>query len=124
MINWPAVLQYRGDNELVFIAEQSQWDNDDELSGGRYDADDRLIDSTGRIFRPSEKAAGFVSTEQVLSLDEVVELVRLHMSEAGLCCIAKFSAASIAEAVVMVSTLSHSFSAFQAFSSSSSQNPR
>lgn len=124
MINWPAVLQYRGDNELVFIAEQSQWDNDDELSGGRYDADDRLIDSTGRIFRLSDKDPKLLSTEQAISLDELVELIRLHMSEVGLCCVAKFSAASIAEAVVMVSTLSHSFSAFQAFNSSSSQNPK
>lgn len=104
MINWPAVLQYRGDNELVFIAEQSQWDNDDELSGGRYDADDRLIDSTGRIFRLSDKDPKLLSTEQAISLDELVELIRLHMSEVGLCCVSKFSAASIAEAVAMVST--------------------
>lgn len=107
MINWPAVLHYRGDNELVFIAGQSQWDNDAELSGGRYDPDDRLIDSTGRIFRfaVQEQGITLVHSEQSVSLDEFVELVRLHMSAVGLCCVAKFSAASIAEAVVMVSTL-------------------
>lgn len=103
-VNWPAVLQYRGDNELVFIAGQSQWDGDTELSGGQYDVDDRLIDSTGRVFKLSEGTSDFIAVEQELFLDEVVDLVRLHMSEVGLCCVAKFSAASIAEAIMMVST--------------------
>lgn len=103
MIHWPAVLQYRGDNELVFIAAQSQWDNDPELSGDHYDADDRLIDLTGAVFKFSARTSELTHTGQSVTLAELVELIRLHMSEVGLCCVAKFSVASIAEAIVMVS---------------------
>ena len=104
MISWPAVLQYRGDNELVFIAGQLQWDSDTELSGGSYDADDRLIDSKGMVFRTSGQVQELLPVNQSVTLDEMIELVRFHMSEVGLCCVSKFSADSIEEAIVMVST--------------------
>lgn len=101
-IDWPAIIRYAGQAELAFVADQAAWNSDPDLHGARYEPDDVLIDSGGAIHSLPSFAQGLpqpVSTGRQAALEEVIELVRAHAAQAGACCVAKFHAASIREAV-------------------------
>ena len=102
LIAWPAIIKYSGDAELAFVDSQSAWDADRHLHGARYEKSDALIDSKGEIYALLNHAKSHVQPEptgKFASLDEVLELVRAHAAQSGACCVAKFSASSVEEAV-------------------------
>ena len=98
MITWPAALHYAGQAELEYIADLAHWQRLAETHALRLHADDLLIDSAGRRYRLTN-AGALLPLEGRLSLDDAVTLLRLHQAEAGHCCVAKFSANSIAECI-------------------------
>lgn len=105
MITWPAILKYDGENELVFIANQAQWNKDPDLFYYAYESDDLLLDSKGVIYKLDQIKENYVtpvSTNRMASLSEMEEMLKSHMSELGHCCIAKIAITSIQEAIVMV----------------------
>jgi hypothetical protein len=109
MPHWPAIIHYQGDAELAFVANRSVWDNDADLHRFGFQEGDRLIDSDGEIFLLTGKPgrpAKIHSTGQTADLDMLSELVRAHAAQIGNCCVAKFSVASAAEAVLAVQSLS------------------
>jgi hypothetical protein len=102
LIIWPAIIKYTGVDELVYVENLSTWDADKHLSSFRYEATDKLIDSSGRVYALQNTVNGAVMPEPTgnsASLDEVIGMVRAHASQMGTCCTAKFFAASIQEAV-------------------------
>ena len=104
-IVWPAIIKYAGQAELAYVQDQAQWDADAHLHGSRYEKTDVLIDSNGEIYMLSNAVNGSVrpeSTGKFTELEEVIEMVRAHASQMGSCCISKFSALSIREAVCAV----------------------
>lgn len=106
MITWPAIVKYSGDAELAYVENQATWDADAHLHGYRYEKTDVLIDSNGQVYALSNAANGSMQPEpagKFASLEEVVEMVRAHVSQMGSCCVSKFSATSIREAVCAVS---------------------
>ncbi|MFA6179709.1 MAG: DUF4144 family protein [Candidatus Methylopumilus sp.] len=108
MIHWPAIIQLTGEAELTYIENQSLWDRDMHLQAINYEASDRLIDSYGVAYALSRKADGKVipeRSETIVALDTVIQLIRAHAAQIGLCCIAKISAGSFQEAISLVSSM-------------------
>lgn len=107
MILWPAVLKYDGDAELAFIGSQAEWETDAALHRFWFKATDVLIDSAGLCYSLSEQSSGLTipKPKDVISLDAIIDLVRAHASQSGACCVSKFSAASIREAILAVEDL-------------------
>jgi hypothetical protein len=104
-ISWPALLQYVGDDELLYVASLQDWDNDRDLHACRYEAEDRLIDSAGQVFSLVAGDTGRVHIQELgerLDLASVLELVRAHESQMGSCCVAKLYANSIVQAIEML----------------------
>lgn len=105
VINWPAILKYAGEAELVFIADQTAWNKEADVHNANYVPDDMLIDSQGFIHSLANHKENLITleaTEGSLSLAEVIEMVKAHLSELGSCCVSKFYAPSIQQAIAMV----------------------
>lgn len=101
----PACVRFHGDDELHFIGTQDAWRQDVQLSRGQIHPDDRLIDADGYLYTLERDADGHLGCRRApgrLSLPEVLQLVRRHAAQDGACCVAKLSAASIAEAIAML----------------------
>jgi hypothetical protein len=108
LITWPAIIKYIGQAELAYVQDQAEWDADVHLHGFRYEKADVLIDSQGEIYALLNAVNGLVRPEpmgEFARLEEVIEMVRAHASQLGSCCVSKFYASSIHEAVCAVSTL-------------------
>ena len=99
---WPAIIHYHGQGELTFIANQASWENGEYLQAIHYHASDALIDAEGSLYQILNIASGEVSLQRLnkkASLQEVIGMIRAHAAELGACCVAKFSATSIHEAI-------------------------
>jgi hypothetical protein len=105
MIHWPAVIRYSGNAELGYIDNQSDWENAPHFHSAHYHPEDVLIDSTGQEFVLQDRLQANVlptPTGKTLTLEEVIQLVRLHAAQDGACCASKLFATSIAAAISMV----------------------
>jgi site-specific recombinase len=103
-LSWPAILHFDGQPELAYIGSLAEWQAAVDLQHHVYHAKDRLIDAEGTVYHLTQRAQNRVlpqATGQHLALDEVVELVRMHLAREGRACIAKFYAPSIAAAMAM-----------------------
>ena len=92
MIIWPAIIKYHGDDELGYVATEYEWSNNAELSAYAYDDNDALIDIHGRIYQLNITECGIVhprSTNNVISLYQLINLVQKHAAFQGECCIEK-----------------------------------
>lgn len=110
MILWPAIIHHAGQAELAYINDQSQWRNDMHLHIHGYRAEDRLIDSAGNIFslvKGMGNSAVAEPKDQIISLYELLDLMRAHAAQTGLCCVDKLSADSVAEAIFLIGTMAH-----------------
>ncbi len=95
-VKWPAFIKPGHCDELEYVASAEQWQA--HYVSGKYLPDDKLIDSAGRCFSIGTSDADFV----LLSLEELLELVRLHASVCGHCCVSKMGAPDVAAAVELV----------------------
>lgn len=102
-VKWPAIIKLHADDELIYIADAEQYVNDDGLRHLHVQSSDILIDSLGAVYSiqnlPEQE---LYATGSSLSLNEVIELMRLHLANHGTCCVAKFHAHSIREAIMSV----------------------
>jgi hypothetical protein len=96
LILWPAIIHHAGQAELIYIKDELQWLAHVQAPQ-HFHAQDRLIDSTGHIYSLANGNPKL--TDRVVNLDELLNLIRAHAAEAGQCCVAKFSAASIPQAI-------------------------
>ena len=104
MIHWPAIIQYAGQAELGYVPDHRGWESDPHLQMHAWQPTDRLIDSRGIVHALRQEILPEKTTHSI-ALDELLHIVRAHAAQAGLCCTAKLSAPSIAEAVRLVGTL-------------------
>jgi hypothetical protein len=104
-VAWPALLRLTGEAELLVVHDQAQWEGDPHLQLAHYLPTDALIDADGKIHSLQREANGRVvpqPTRHTATLAEVITAVQAHAAQAGSCCVAKFSAASIREAIMAV----------------------
>lgn len=107
-MNWPVILKYTGDYELVFIASQAEWEADPDLHFF-YEPDDCLIDSSGAVFHLNKRSNNFVMPKangKTVTLEELTTLIQLHASQLGSCCVAKIGFDSVSEAIAAVRSMS------------------
>jgi len=107
-VQWPAVLQYQGDDELTLFPSAGQWR--DAMAGhrGGFAPGDRLIDSRGQIYQPSMGVDGQVllqATGQQIPLDEFTVLLRAHAVTAGSCCAGKVGCNAVDEGIALIASL-------------------
>ena len=108
MIIWPAIINYHGDDELIYVASSTEWNNEPELSVYGYDDDDILIDSTGSIYRLSKTVKGIVApelTNDIIPPEELINLVQKHAAQQGQCCIEKIMFKNISEGIQLVASM-------------------
>ncbi len=99
----PAIIKLHADDELIFVPDAAQFASDDTLQLTHVQAQDMLIDSSGAVYHISNRPAlELAPTGVMLLLDAVEDLLRLHLSNNGTCCVSKFYASSIREALVRV----------------------
>ncbi len=102
-VQWPAIIKMHADDELIFVPDAVQFAGDVALQLTHVQAKDRLIDSSGAVYHISNRPAlELAPTGVMLSLDEVEALLRSHLSNNGSCCVSKFHANSIREALMSV----------------------
>lgn len=102
-VQWPVIIKLDADDELIFISDADKFVNEAALRQMQLQTKDKLIDSTGAVFTISNRPAlQLTATGSVLSLDKVEVLLRLHLSNHGTCCVSKFHANSIREALMNV----------------------
>jgi hypothetical protein len=102
-ITWPAMLRLTGEAELAYLHDPADWER--HVHGSNYLATDVLIDASGAIYTLERGTDGNLrpqATEKSATLDEIVDAVRAHAAQMGSCCVAKFSATSIPEAIAAV----------------------
>ena len=102
-VQWPAIIKFHADDELIYIVDAEQFTDDDSLLNMHFNDLDILIDSNGQVYQIQPgKTLQLITTGSALSLDKVVQLLRLHLSNNGTCCVAKFHANSIRDALMSV----------------------
>jgi len=73
-VNWPGIIKHSDDVELVYVSDQSEWDNDADLHYFEYIESDYLIDSSGNIYTLTKRSNKYVKSEangDSISLNEV-----------------------------------------------------
>jgi len=108
MISWPGVVSMAGDAELIYVADQRDWDEDDGPCHSVYAEDDYLLDASGQVYRLVKTVAGRTipeATTATRTLIEVLGLVKAHAAQSGSCCVAKLYAASIRQAIELVKSV-------------------
>jgi len=102
-IEWPAIIKLDSDDELIHVANAEQLIDDSALQQIHFREQDKLIDSSGRVYRISKgNLLTLTITNEWMTLEEIEALLQLHLSNQGTCCVAKFHADSIHEAIGIV----------------------
>jgi len=103
LIQWPAIIRLHADDELIFVPDAVQLASDVAPQLTHMQAKDMLIDSSGAVYHISNRPAlELTPTGTILSLDEVEDLLRLHLSNNGTCCVSKCFAPTIHDALLSV----------------------
>jgi hypothetical protein len=108
VIRWPGIVSMAGDAELMYVADQCDWDDENGPCHSVYAEDDYLLDASGQVCRLTKTVAGRVipeATAKNRTLIEVLELVKAHAAQSGCCCVAKLYAASIRQAIELVKSV-------------------
>lgn len=102
-ITWPAVIQLKSDDELIFVKDEQQFLSDTDIQITLLQDEDRLIDSNGEVYNLRKNVKlEIIPSKTTISLNEAKGLLQNHLSSLGTCCVAKFDAHSIAEAFKFV----------------------
>lgn len=105
MVNWPAVIKYSGEDELLFIESGSHWISDDDLTVYPYHYDDVLLDSNGELFSIDNRL--FVPLKKTLPINEFELWIKNHMVILNQCCSSKLSFAKYSDGLLLVGQLSN-----------------
>ncbi len=108
MINWPAVINYDGDDELIYIGSYDEWIRDAESHLYNHKDGDRLIDSSGDIFyldHVQDDIRNSQATGNRITLEDFIRLVRIHASNSHRCCIEKIYFRNIAEGISLITSM-------------------
>lgn len=98
---WPVLIHYANDPEMDLVMNEEGWLKRKDIGQINFQPDDKIIDITGQVFK---LAAGqnsldsLIYTKGHMKLEDLLGLIKAHMSEAGACCVAKLYAPGYREA--------------------------
>ncbi len=102
-ITWPAILKLDGEDELIYIADAEQFIEDRTIRQTHFIEQDILIDSNGNAYHiNSHNSLTLTALPEQFRLEQIETLLQRHLSNHGTCCVAKFHANSIIEAIDFV----------------------
>jgi len=104
MVNWPAIIKYSGEDELLFIESNIHWVSDNGLTAYPYHCDDVLLDSSGALFSINNNC--FKPLKKTLPLDEFELWIKNHMVILNQCCSSKLSVAKYSDGLLLLEQLS------------------
>ena len=109
-IAWPAVIKYSGEDELLFIKDESTWLADDDLSAYVYDVNDMLIDSNGSLYclnyHVKNRQTHVKALLKVVPIDQFEGWVKNHLALLNQCCSSKLTLLSITDGLALLEQLS------------------
>ena len=108
VVTWPAIIKHTDDSELIFVSDQTVWNDVADLHSLDYEEAGYLIDSCGNIFTLTSKGNKHVNPEpngDSMGLYEILGLVKAHAAQQGACCVAKLYAPTIIDAFKIVESL-------------------
>ena len=108
MLNWPAIVHFADDAELLFIKDQASWQRETDPSAFKVNPDDRVIDVTGAVYQIQtgpDAAIQLQREQQPISLIDLLGLIKAHAAEKGSCCVAKLYAPSLVDAFNMLEAM-------------------
>ncbi|MCW8931667.1 MAG: DUF4144 domain-containing protein [Gammaproteobacteria bacterium] len=106
MIQWPAIINYLGEDELIYIANEDGWSNDPDLNSYPYTKGDELIDSHGDVYslfyNQKKEIVEMFKEQQPISLLGFEQIVKKHLAILNQCCISKISLCSFQEGLLLI----------------------
>ncbi|PKG80837.1 hypothetical protein CXF85_22285 [Colwellia sp. 75C3] len=104
MIYWPCILKLEGDDELICLA--SEQDFNSECQELIFSDDDYVIDSAGLCYL-IESVSGqlipeqltLIKTERILTVDEVTYLIRANEFNKAELCLTKIHFSTVSDAI-------------------------
>ncbi|MBB1273712.1 DUF4144 domain-containing protein [Psychromonas sp. SR45-3] len=99
MVCWPCLLTLEGDDELIYLADESEFIN--ECQELIVSDDDAVVDSNGMTYliKAVESDLQLVKTERVFSTQEVTQLIRDHEFSKANVCLTKIEFINIPSAI-------------------------
>ena len=106
MITWPAIIKHDGEDELIYIKDKQQWQQDEEMLLYIFTDRDVLIDATGKVFSLPELQNNLDSDSYlaIANLENILELVQNHAQLSNQCCVAKIQTTTIQQAIELIAT--------------------
>jgi len=87
MPSWPAIIKYEAGDEVIYISDEDEWNNDALLSGFSYGDGDTLIDATGAVhelpYDTGKKKTQIKDASRKMELAEFSEVVQSHLKAVG-----------------------------------------
>jgi hypothetical protein len=109
-IAWPVFIKYSGEDELLFIKDESTWLADDDLSAYAYDVNDMLVDSNGVLYcfnyHVKTRQTHVKAQLKVVSIDQFEGWVKNHLALLNQCCSSKLTLLSITDGFDLLEQLS------------------
>ncbi|MGX9460866.1 DUF4144 domain-containing protein [Shewanella sp. A14] len=116
-IDWPAILQFDQDDELMYLANYHDWLS--FICANQYTvcAQDKLIDSNGHIYYIQKhlplntsntnvaELPRLIKLDQQMSVLQMLPIVRQYGQFQGHCCSAKIIFTTIAQGIATVAEL-------------------
>ena len=99
MIHWPSLVKLDGDDELIYVASESDFQA--ECSDMILGEDDYLIDSEGNSYslQSSSNQLNLVKRPEQYSVENVTKLIRNHEFQKAEVCLMKIHFPTIEEAI-------------------------
>lgn len=110
-VNWPAILKYTGDDELVYIENQQAWLHDPGLHSYQYTVGDQIIDSAGKAFdlidMTGKKKNEITAVNKTLSPSTMTlcafeTLIKNHMHSLNFCCSSRLRISSFKDGISLI----------------------
>lgn len=87
MPSWPAIIKYEAGDEVIYISDEDEWNNDALLSGFSYGDGDTLIDANGAVYDlpydTATKKTLIKDSSRKVELAEFSEIVQSHLKAVG-----------------------------------------
>ena len=87
MPSWPAIIKYEAGDEVIYISDEDEWNNDALLSGFSYGDGDTLIDASGAVYNlpydTATKKTLIKDSSSKMDLTQFSEVVQSHLKAVG-----------------------------------------